>query len=174
MNSSNQVQVNGADLQKFIQQIERKKEYNKSYYQNKTKIKRETEKQERELLKEKCTHLEANIVQLQNEEPKTSSIIENLKKINQTLISENSELKQQLSRLNHDNVTLKQLLDASRQRNYELMMEKADYLLPNIQSLTLDSAQQPMIEKPNYSVQNFSNLPNLPNLPNINTSALNF
>lgn len=146
MNSPNQTQVNGSDVQKYLQQMERKKEYNRSYYQNKIKPKRETDKQELERVKEKCVQLEEHIVQLQNEEPRTSTIIENLRKTNQNLTNENLELKQQVMKLKNDCVTIGQLLDAARQRNYELMMEKADHLLPNIQNLTLDS----VTEKTNY------------------------
>lgn len=139
MNSANQTQTNDPNVQKYIQQAERKKAYNRAYYQSTIKPKRETNKQEVEHLKEKCEQLEAHIYKLQNEETKYSTLMEDLRRSNQNLINENSDLKQQIIKLHHDQGTLRQSLEIARQRNYELMMEKADQLLPNVSNLTLNS-----------------------------------
>jgi chromosome segregation ATPase len=140
MNTSLNTQLLGtADLQKYIKQIERKKEYNRSYYQSKVKPKRETDRQELEIFRERCAKLEAYISQLENDQPKESIIISELKSQNQKLMSENLDLSQQFIKLNNDNMNLRQMLDACRKKTYELMMQKADYLLPNIQNLTLNS-----------------------------------
>lgn len=131
--------IGSADLQRFLQQMERKKEYNRSYYHSKVKPKRETEKQELDILRERCAQLEENIIQLQTGQPQDSMLLAELKRKNQDLTSENLELSQYVSKLKQDNSALAKLLDAARQRNYELMMQKADELLPNVQNLTLNS-----------------------------------
>lgn len=128
----------GPEIQKFIQQIEKKKEYNRSYYRTRVKPKRETEKYELELLREKCAKLESDIDRLQSGKPEGSLLMEDLKKQNQNLTSENFKLTQQIFKLTRDNTMLTQLLETARQRNYELMMQRADDLLPSLQNLTLN------------------------------------
>jgi hypothetical protein len=113
------------NIQKYLQQAERKKEYNRSYYQNRVKPKKETAKQELELLRERCSSLELEILRLKNDQIDEDNAIH--------LINENSYLTDQVTRLTQDNENLRKLLEVARQRNYELMMKKPSIVLPQIQ-----------------------------------------
>lgn len=126
-----------SDIQKYIEQAQRKKEYNRAYYQAKVKPKRTTEKEELAILRQKCAELESYIASLESN-PKDNKIITELKNQTQILNDKISDLTQQNLKYQHDMSALKQALDAARQRNYELMMEKADHLLPSIQNLSLN------------------------------------
>ena len=124
-----------SDIQKYIQQIEKKKEYNRSYYQNKIKPKRVNEKQELGDLRERYEQLVSEMYRLQNNQD--SPLLENFKRQNQNLIDENLELKQRIIKLTQDNENINQLLDIARQRNYELMMKKSVDLLPPLKNIAL-------------------------------------
>ena len=115
------------EVQKYINQIERKREYNRSYYHNKVKVKRETEKGELETLRERCFQLEKYIQQ-----PKSDSLFNELKEQNKLLSDQVSNLNRQIVELNNDNAYLRQMLDTSRKRHHELMMLKMDEILPKI------------------------------------------
>ena len=128
-----------ADIQKYIQQIERKKQYNRDYYHSKVKPKRENQKQEIDVLRERNIILENYVKQTEGQSKEDPIIVNELKRQIQTLNDKNFDLNQQIDRLQHDNNTLRQALEVARQRNYELMMQKADDILPNIQNLTLNS-----------------------------------
>lgn len=119
---------NNVEIQKYIQQAERKREYNKSYYQTKTKLKRETTKQELDFLRERCEKLEAELFKLQN-----NNYDDNFR----NLTNENSCLSEQVITLTQDNVNIRTLLEATRQRNLDLMMKKAADILPPVQNLSL-------------------------------------
>lgn len=126
------------DIQKYIQQVERKKEYNRSYYHTKIKPKRETEKNEIDTLKQKCAQLEAYIAQLQSGEHEDPAIVVELKSKNQKLICENFELSQQIIKLTSDNAYLTNSLELTRKQRYNIMMEKSKDLLPRLQNLSLN------------------------------------
>jgi hypothetical protein len=129
--------VNDVDIQKFIQQAERKREYNKTYYQNRVKPKKEIQKHDLEYFRDRCTQLELELYQYQNNQIKESPMIEHLERQNIKMINENNELNQQISDLIKDNTNLRKLLEASRQRVYELMMKKSADILPSLQGMIL-------------------------------------
>lgn len=127
------------DAQKALEQIQRKRDYNRSYYRSKVKPKRETERKELDFLRERCSQLEKMISQLnsQSHNPAESSTIRELKEQIRILTDKNYTLSQQISKLLQDNKTLQQALDIARQRNYELMLQRSDELLPNVQGLSI-------------------------------------
>lgn len=116
-------------IQKYVDQAERKKEYNKAYYQNKVKPKKEIQKHDLEYFKDRCSQLELELFHYRNNSNQQSQ--------NSKLINDNNELNQQLAIMIKDNSNLRKLLDATRQRVYELMMMKSDEILPPIQNITL-------------------------------------
>jgi chromosome segregation ATPase len=126
------------EAQKALEQIQRKRDYNRSYYHSKVKPKRETERQELDSLRERCSQLEKTITQLHSQlhNPAESSTIRELKGQIQILTNKNFDLSQQISKLLQDNKTLQQALDIARQRNYELMIKRSDDILPNVQGLS--------------------------------------
>lgn len=99
------------EILKCVQQIEKKKEYNRLYYQNKVKPKKEMEKSELELLRERCTILEK---QVRTHEEYVQ------------LAERYNDLLDQFERMKEDNAALKKALEVSRQRNYELIMLKKE------------------------------------------------
>jgi hypothetical protein len=99
------------EILKCIQKEERKRQYNKQYYQNKIKPKKEMDKSELELLRERCSLLE-----------KQSQTHEDYLK----LAERYNDLLDQFERMKEDNAALKMALEVSRQRNYELIMSKRD------------------------------------------------
>lgn len=121
--------IDSVDIQKYIKQAERKKEYNKSYYQNKIKPKRETTKQELEILRERCEKLQISLYHSQNSQIDE----ENFKNI----MNENLYLNQQIIQLSQDNENLRKLLEVARQRNYELMMKKSLDILPPLHGVSI-------------------------------------
>ena len=110
------------EMVKAIQQLERKKDYNKQYYQHKTKPKIEADKSELTLLRERCALLEQQ----------TRTQDEYLQ-----LAERYNDLLRQYDRLKEENAAVKQALDVARQRNYELMMLKKDEILSVAQNRTL-------------------------------------
>ena len=129
--------VNEIAIQKFIQQSERKREYNKTYYQNRVKPKKEIQKHDLEYFRDRCSQLELELHQYQNNQIQESPMIEHLERQNTRIINENNELTQQISNVVNDNSNLRKLLDASRQRIYELMMKKSADILPPLQGMSL-------------------------------------
>ena len=129
--------VNEVAIQKFIQQSERKREYNKTYYQNRVKPKKEIQKHDLEYFRDRCAQLELELYQYQNNQVQESPMIEHLERQNVKIINENNELNQQISNLINDNTNLRKLLDASRQRVYELMMKKSADILPPVHNVSL-------------------------------------
>lgn len=129
--------VNDVAIQKFIQQAERKREYNKTYYQNRVKPKKEIQKHDLEYFRDRCAQLELELYQYQNSQVQESPMIEHLERQNAKITNENNELNQQISNLINDNSNLRKLLDAARQRVYELMMKKSSDILPPLQNMTL-------------------------------------
>lgn len=98
------------EIEKYLQQRERKREYDKRYYQERTKPKKQQMKSELEILKDRCAMLEA---QLQSEE----SYVELADKYN--------DLYKQYMGLLTENKVLREAVDHARQRNYELAAEHA-------------------------------------------------
>lgn len=129
--------VNEVAIQKFLQQSERKREYNKAYYQNKVKPKKEIQKHDLEYFRDRCAQLELELYQYQNSQMQESPMIQHLERQNARLVNENNELTQQISNVAQDNSNLRKLLDAARQRIYELMMKKSADILPPLQGLSL-------------------------------------
>ena len=129
--------VNDVAIQKFIQQSERKREYNKAYYQNRVKPKKEIQKHDLEYFRDRCAQLELELYQYQNNQIQQSPMIEHLERQNARITNENNELTQQISNVAQDNSNLRKLLDASRQRVYELMMKKSADILPPLQGMSL-------------------------------------
>jgi len=106
------------DLEKYLRQAQKKRDYNKSYYQSKTKPKREQEKSELDLLRDRCALLET-------QSKSQDEYIELAQRYN--------DLLEQFNRIKEENGTLKQELEIARQRNYDLLMSKKDVLLPPLQ-----------------------------------------
>lgn len=120
------------EAQKALEQVQRKREYNRSYYHSKVKPKKNNNKQELDSLRARCSQLEQIVVQLQGDTNNSneSLMIQELKEQIQILTDKNLKLTQ-------DNKALQQALDIARQRNYDLMMQKCDTLLPNVQGLSI-------------------------------------
>lgn len=138
MNSSSNSEP--LDIQKCIQQVERKREYNKAYYHSKVKVKRENEKKEYDVLKEKYNKLENYIMQIETGMNKNSEklllLSEHEKQI-KDLTNANLDLTQKLLQSQREIDVLQQSLEIARKRNYELIIKKSNELLPNIQNLSL-------------------------------------
>lgn len=117
------------NIQKYIEQAERKREYNRLYYQGKVKPKKEQEKRELEVLREKTGGIESTKsqeqIQLENK------YRDALQKI--------LELEQKFNQLANENRILRTALEASRQRIYELTMQKTDQILPPLEGLSLST-----------------------------------
>ena len=102
------------ELIKYAQQAERKREYNRWHYENKVKPKRQMEKSELELLRERCALLETQ----------TRTQEEYLQ-----LAERYNDLLKLFDKSKEENASIKQVLEVSRQRNYELMIFKKDEIL---------------------------------------------
>ncbi len=110
------------DVLKYIQQAERKREYNKQNYQNRVKPKREMEKAELSLLRDRCMLLES---QTKTQEEYVF------------LAERYNDLLKQFDRLKEENAAVKQALEVSRQRNFELMMLKKDEIISSAQNKSI-------------------------------------
>ena len=111
--------LNPAELQRFVDQIQRKRTYNRKYYHERVKPKREKEKQELDHFRQ-CNVDES---------------IEEITRLRQ----ENEKLMLSIAQLQEELATLKETLDITRKRNYDLMMEKADHLIPKLGTISLRS-----------------------------------
>lgn len=109
--------LDDSSIMKYIQQVERKREYNRQYYRSKIKPQKEIQKQELEQLREQNTELQGRLVS--NEE------LDALKQ-------ENRDLLNKLQRAEQELIAVKKALEVARQRNYELLMQKADEILPSL------------------------------------------
>ena len=119
------------EVQKYIEQAEHKRQYNKDYYRSRVKPKKEEQKRELELLRERCAQLESRI-------HAPAELIEARQEI-VTLTERNSELLEKLHQYEKELLAVKQALEVTRQRNYELMSLKSDQLLPSLGGWTLSS-----------------------------------
>lgn len=115
-------ELDSSEINKCISQIKRKREYNRRYYQNKVKPQKEQEKKELQLLRKRCAQLEQNH---QGEQ------------VNY-LMHQVQDLTDRLRQLEQENASLKEALEVSRQRNYELLINNAQQYLPNIEGMTLN------------------------------------
>lgn len=129
---STEITVGADNIQKYIEQAERKREYNRKYYQNHTKLKRVQEKQSIQSLEKRCQELET----LLSKKSQTSDEIV-MKRQLTSLAHENTYLKQQMVRMTNEINELRECLQANRLTNYELMLQKSDIFLPDIQNITL-------------------------------------
>ena len=107
-------------IQKYIEQVERKRQYNRSYYHAKVKPKREVEREELEVYRKKCQEYE-------NNEASTHSQLQ----------KEIQNLSEQIQKYKQENKALRDALEMARQRNYELTIQRVDEFLPNVKGLTL-------------------------------------
>jgi hypothetical protein len=114
--------IDGLNIQKYIQQAERKKEYNRTYYQNRVKPKRENTRQELDAFRLRCEQLEISLVHLQNNQIDEENL--------QRIIEENQQLHEQIIKLTQENESFKQLLELSRNKNYSLLKRSIDILPP--------------------------------------------
>lgn len=117
--------VGPVDLNRYVEQIERKREYNRKYYQNNIKPKKQHQKQELELLREKIAQLDV------------SDEVARYRREIALLTERNNELLNKLHQHEQESLAIKQALEMSRQRNFELMSIKVDHILPNLEGLTL-------------------------------------
>lgn len=114
--------LDDSSIMKYIQQVERKREYNRQYYRSKVKPQKEIQKQELEQLREQNTELQSKLI--------TSEEIESMRLQISTLSRENQELSAKLHRTEQELAVVKKALEVARHRNYELLMQKADEFLP--------------------------------------------
>lgn len=121
--------VGPVDLNKYVAQIERKRQYNREYYHKNVKPKKEQERQEIELLRLRIAQLEQ---QLESSDEVSRYQIEITK-----LSARNNDLIEKLHHLEQELLATKQALEVSRQRNFELMAIKADQILPNLEGVSL-------------------------------------
>lgn len=115
-------QIDSSEINKCISQIQRKREYNRRYYQSKVKPQKEQEKKELQLLRERCVQLE------QNKQGEHVSY----------LMCQIQDLTDRLRQFEQENASLKEALEVSRQRNYELLMNNAQQYLPKLEGMTLN------------------------------------
>lgn len=122
--------VSQEEIQRYITQVQNKREYNRRYYQERTKTKRETEKQELQRLREVCSQLQSQLdIATQNNNSEYEEILSRL-------LRKNDELQFLLDRANEEKVALSNALEVARQRNYQLMMVKADSILPKVKTVS--------------------------------------
>jgi hypothetical protein len=114
------------EITKCFQQVQRKREYNRKYYQTKVKPQKEKEKNELQQLRERCAQLEQNNMEKQYEQKMAKMVYQT-----QNLLDQNHQLEQ-------ENRALREALEISRQRNYELLLNNAEQYLPNISDSTLN------------------------------------
>ena len=124
------------ETEKALDQIHRKREYNKKYYRQRTKPKKEQEKQLIDQYRERIEQLEkyANDVSdyfKNNDLSKTREEVTNLR-------SEIKELSDYNVALARENETLREALDSSRGRIYDLMMQRSKHLIPELSVLSLN------------------------------------
>ena len=107
------------DLERYMKQMERKRAYNQRYYQEKTKPKKDLEKEELTFLRDKCTLLE--------DQSKVQDDYIRLAEKYNDLLAQHDNLKQ-------INVSLNRALEEARQKNYQLLMLNAGQILPPLGS----------------------------------------
>lgn len=113
------------DIDRYIGQIERKRQYNRDYYHRNVKPKKEQQKQELEQLRERVAQLDI------------SNELANCQREISRLTAQNQELTTRLRRQEQELLATRQALEVSRQRNFQLMSIKADQILPDLEGLTL-------------------------------------
>ena len=112
------------EIRKYIDQVERKKQYNRDYYHSKVKPKRSAQKQELELYRQQCTEFKSQL-----ELSESSSISQ--------LNEEIRNLSELVQKYKSENNALIEALNVARQRNYEILIQKADDFLPNVKGISL-------------------------------------
>jgi len=129
-------------VQRYVEQAQRKRNYNREYYHNKVKPKREQEKRELDQLRERNVQLETYIAQIQQNSQIVPDVseerIKNLSKELDQVKEEKENLKKTITQLQRENNVLRESIEIARKRNYELMMERSDQLLPDLRGLTLN------------------------------------
>uniref|UniRef100_A0A6C0IZM0 BZIP domain-containing protein n=1 Tax=viral metagenome TaxID=1070528 RepID=A0A6C0IZM0_9ZZZZ len=123
--------IGPVDLNRHLEQIERKRQYNRDYYQKNVKPKKEREKQELDLLRARVAQLELQL--------DTSDEVSRYKREIVALSERNNDLTMKLHRLEQELLATKQALEVTRQRNFELLSIKADQILPSLEGLSLPS-----------------------------------
>lgn len=116
------------DLNRYVEQIERKRQYNREYYHKNVKPKKEHQKAELDLLRERVAELETQL--------DTSDEVARCHREIASLTERNNELIQKLHRYEQEFLSTKQALEMSRQRIFDLMSIKADQILPNLDGLS--------------------------------------
>ena len=124
-------------IEKCIQQAERKRQYNRDYYHTRIKTKRESEQEELIRLRQECQALQIHLERVQQfvqEQTRASfeSEIVSLTEANELLAADNDKLNRKVVQLDRDNKLLQAMVDHSRKQVYDLMMEKADDILPRV------------------------------------------
>lgn len=120
--------VSPEEIHRYISQIQKKRERNRQYYHEVTKVKKETQKQELERLRETCRQLQAQLTST------TDCRFADYEDRIDRLMQENGELKVRLEKLQAENTTLSTNLQIARQKNYELLMAKAEDILPKVRN----------------------------------------
>jgi glucan phosphorylase len=123
--------IGPVDLTRHLEQIERKRQYNRDYYQKNVKPKKEREKQELDLLRARVAQLELQL--------DTSDEVSRYQREIVALSERNNDLTMKLHRLEQELLATKQALEVTRQRNFELLSIKADQILPSLEGLSLPS-----------------------------------
>jgi len=121
------------EVARYISQMQNKRDYNRKYYQERTKIKRETEKQELERLRATCSDLQNQLA------ANTETRVQECQIQVSRLLEENVALQTRLEQVEAENITLSNALQVARQKNYDLIMLKADDILPRLKGAGSES-----------------------------------
>jgi len=114
-------QMNSDEMNKCLLQVQRKRDYNRRYYESKIKPQKLSQKRELEMLRERCAQLEQN----QNQD------------VFAKITHQSEALLEKINQLEQETQMLREMLELSRQRNYELLMNNADQYLPKLQNSSL-------------------------------------
>jgi hypothetical protein len=130
-------QLTPEQIEKYVQQVERKRQYNREYYHTKIKTKRESQQEELLRLRQDCQALQSRLEMVQQyvHQEVTASFedkVIGLTEENQLLAADNEKLIRRGNQLERDNKLLQASLDHARKQVYDLMMEKADDILPRV------------------------------------------
>lgn len=125
------------EIDRCIQQAQRKKEYNRQYYHNRVKVKRESEQQELIQLRQDYQNLQNHLKAVQQViydqvQADFEADLESLSDENATLLAENERLTKIVANLQRDNKLMQSQVEHARKQLYDMMMEKADDILPRV------------------------------------------
>jgi len=117
---------NGEEVENALRQLERKRTYNRNYYHKRVKPKRNQEKNELDILRKRCSELE-NFIKSTNIADR-----EYYEKIIDSQQLEIDSMKITIEKLVNDNTILYNSLEDAQSKLHNLMMEKTNELLPQL------------------------------------------